>query len=49
MQINSDYVHSEMTTTMWEKFTDFVCSGDGARIFVGDHLEAASPADPSFW
>jgi hypothetical protein len=28
---------------------DFICRGDGYRIFAGDHLESASPADPSFW
>jgi len=28
---------------------DFVCLGDGQKIFSGDHLESASPADPSFW
>ena len=27
----------------------FVCTGDGYKIFSGDHLESASPADPSFW
>lgn len=31
---------------MWR---EFVCNGDGAKIFVGDHVESASPADPSFW
>lgn len=30
-------------------WTDFICSGDGSKIFAGDHLESASPADPSFW
>lgn len=30
-------------------WTDFICGGDGGRIFPGDHLESASPADPSFW
>lgn len=28
---------------------DFLCLGDGQKIFSGDHLESASPADPSFW
>jgi len=32
-----------------DAFTSFVCGGDGGRIFPGDHLESASPADPSFW
>lgn len=26
----------------------FICT-QGSRIFTGDHLESASPADPSFW
>jgi hypothetical protein len=28
---------------------DFICNGAASKIFVGDHLESASPADPSFW
>ena len=31
------------------KTIDFLCDGDGYKIFVGDHLESSSPADPSFW
>ncbi len=31
---------------MW---IDFVCGGDAARVFGGDHAESASPTDPSFW
>lgn len=33
----------------WEAWRQFVCNGQGNKIFVGDHLEAASPVDPSFW
>jgi len=33
----------------WTAWKDFICTGDGAKIFSGDHLESASPADPSFW
>jgi hypothetical protein len=29
--------------------TKFICGGDGYKIFPGDHIESASPADPSFW
>ena len=29
----------------WYRFI----SANGSRIFTGDHLESASPADPSFW
>jgi hypothetical protein len=39
-----------------EFLISFVCSnkatgwqGVGTKLFVGDHLESASPADPSFW
>lgn len=46
--ISSSYVGS-LTTTQWDEWRDFVCSGVGTKIFVGDHLESASPADPSFW
>jgi hypothetical protein len=28
---------------------EFICDGDAYRSFGGDHLEAASAADPSFW
>jgi hypothetical protein len=33
----------------WDAWTAFVCGGDGSKIYAGDHLESASPADPSFW
>jgi len=33
----------------WTKWREFICSGNGFKIFTGDHLESASPADPSFW
>ena len=44
-----NYVPSDASTEVWEKWRDFVCSGASHKIFVGDHLESASPADPSFW
>jgi hypothetical protein len=28
---------------------EFVCGGAASRIYPGDHIESASPADPSFW
>lgn len=28
---------------------DFVCGGDASKILLGDQIESASPADPSFW
>jgi hypothetical protein len=33
----------------WTIMRDFVCYGDAYKVFVGDHLESASTADPSFW
>jgi len=38
-----------LTQDQYNVFRDFICTGDGAKIFAGDHLESASPADPSFW
>jgi len=38
-----------MTDEGWDTWVDFICTGDGQRIFSGDHLESASPSDPSFW
>jgi hypothetical protein len=32
-----------------DAWLNFICNGDGAKIFTGDHLESASTADPSFW
>ena len=47
--MSSQYVKSGMTDDDWSEFRTFICEGDGSLIFVGDHLESASPADPSFW
>lgn len=30
-------------------WSDWLCTGDSYKVFVGDHLESASPSDPSFW
>lgn len=47
---NSNWVPSKMGTSGWEAWRDFVCTGNGYRIFYGDHLDpSASPSDPSFW
>jgi hypothetical protein len=43
------YVPDDITDEGWNTWSDFVCEGDGWKIFSGDHLESASPADPSFW
>jgi len=47
--ISSQYVPEQMDEAAWSKWRDFVCEGDAFRVFVGDHLESGSPADPSFW
>jgi hypothetical protein len=47
--ITTEYVPSDYSDDIWEQWRDFVCSGDGSKVFSGDHLEAASPSDPSFW
>jgi Common central domain of tyrosinase len=39
----------EMPDEGWVAWKDFICTGDGYKVFGGDHLESASPADPSFW
>jgi Common central domain of tyrosinase len=43
------YVPSDIDDDGWYAWADFVCEGDGAKIFGGDHIESSSPADPSFW
>ena len=44
-----NYVSDASSDDLWEAYKDFVCYGNAYRIFSGDHLESASPADPSFW
>ena len=45
----SKYVSDASDATLWDAFKNFTCTGNAYRIFSGDHLESASPADPSFW
>lgn len=47
--ITSQYVPDEITDDQWYEWRDFVCTGSAHKVFSGDHLEAASPSDPSFW
>jgi len=52
--LNSDYdcvpTVDEMPEEGWVEWRKFICDGgDGYKLFGGDHLESASPADPSFW
>jgi len=43
------YLKEDLTDDEQIEWRNFLCKGDGWRIFVGDHLESASPSDPSFW
>lgn len=45
----SSSVPKDMTIDQKQSWIDFVCGGDAARVFAGDHAESASPSDPSFW
>ena len=50
--LNSDYdcvPVDDMPDGGWDAWIEFICQGDGSKVFGGDHLESASPADPSFW
>ena len=51
MILNSDYEVTPMPLKFddMEAWVEFVCDGDGYKVFAGDHLESASAADPSFW
>ena len=42
-------VPSNIDNNGWEAWRQFACTGNGFKIFTGDHLESASPNDPSFW
>ena len=39
------YADKEYAEDVWY---DFICH-EGSKIFTGDHLESASPSDPTFW
>lgn len=51
--LNSDYdcvpEYGVMPDEGWTAWKEFICGGEGSLSFGGDHLESASPADPSFW
>lgn len=32
-----------------DAWKSFLCGGDAGKVFTGDHLESASPSDPTFW
>ena len=46
---DNDCIPYDLQDAGWYAWRDFICTGDGYKLFGGDHLEAASPADPSFW
>lgn len=33
----------------WKDIREFICTGNGYKVFYGDHLESSSAVDPSFW
>jgi hypothetical protein len=41
--IPNNYVANDMDDDGYMKVVEFICEGEGYRIFVGDHLESASP------
>lgn len=45
VMLNNANVDKEGASDVWY---DFLCKS-GSRIFTGDHLESASPSDPTFW
>lgn len=47
--ISSSYVPSDMSSSGWSEWKNFICEGNAYKVFTGDHLESASPLDPSFW
>ncbi len=47
-QVRTTVVTTDNAAT-WKAWRDWLCEGDAYRVFVGDHLESASPSDPSFW
>lgn len=48
-QLSSEVFKSLIIFSHRTAWKDFICTGDGYKVFGGDHLESASPADPSFW
>lgn len=45
----SSYLNQDNIDSASTALKDFVCNGEAGYIFTGDHLESASPGDPSFW
>jgi hypothetical protein len=40
--MTGQYVSTTVTTADWETLRDFICTGDGYRVFVADHLGTSS-------
>ena len=49
----SNYVADTLITDLnhkgWDDIVDFICSGDGQRIYSGENYNSGAPSDPSFW
>jgi len=48
MRFYADYIDLTKADAQ-QVWGNFVCGGAASRIYPGDHIESASPADPSFW
>lgn len=48
MIVSSKYT-GDMSDSQLDDWVDFLCDGEASKIFFGDHVESASPDDPSFW
>lgn len=43
------FTSEDMDDDDWDDVLSFFCTGDGFKLFYGDHREPASASDPSFW
>lgn len=42
-------INSDNLDVAKKEMMEFICNGKTGKFFTGDHLESASPGDPSFW
>jgi len=42
----SDDLANNPNHSGWDEFFDFICSGDGQKIYPGDSYQSSSPSDP---
>ncbi len=47
--LGEEYLADNLTDSQLETIRVFMCDGDAFKIYMGDHIESASPVDPSFW